>query len=157
MTGRRQTPWVWVTRAEPGASTTASRLKTLGFIPIVAPVIRTVPLDARAPVRSSYDALAFTSSAAVRRFAALSPSRDEAVFAVGDATAKTARAQGWVHVASADADVARLGEVLAREAKGMRILHPCAEVPAGDLAGFTKDVAVTALPVYATVCDQAGT
>jgi len=151
MTGRSAPRWVWVTRAEPGASATASRVEALGFAPIVASMIRTVTLDAVAPPSSSYDALAFTSASAVRRFATLSPSRDQTVFAVGDATAETVRAEGWSHVVSADADVAGLGELLGREAKGLRILHPCAEVPAGDLASFARDVAVASLPVYATV------
>lgn len=154
MTGLGAPRWVWVTRAEPGASATASRLLGLGFAPIVKPMIETRPLDIVAPTRSTYDALAFTSSAAVRRFAVLSSSRDEAVFAVGDATAEAVRAHGWIDVISADADVVGLSQVLAREAKGLRILHPCAEVPAGDLGDFVRDVAVTSLPVYATVAER---
>ena len=154
MTGPSAPRWVWVTRAEPGASATASRLIQLGFAPIVAPMIRTVDLHAVAPARSTYDALAFTSASAVRRFAGLSPSRDQAVFAVGDATAEAVRAQGWSDVISADADVIALGVLLTREAKGLRILHPCAEIPAGDLAASAEDVAVTALPVYATVPER---
>ena len=151
MTGPSAPRWVWVTRAEPGASATASRLIQLGFAPIVAPMIRTVDLHAVAPARSTYDALAFTSASAVRRFAGLSPSRDQAVFAVGDATAEAVRAQGWSDVISADADVIALGVLLTREAKGLRILHPCAEIPAGDLAASAEDVAVTALPAHVAV------
>jgi len=154
MTGPSAPRWVWVTRAEPGASATASRLLELGFAPIVAPMIRTVDLDAVAPAASTYDALAFTSASAVRRFARMSPSRDQAVFSVGDATAEAVRAQGWTNAISADADLIGLGALLSREAKGLRILHPCAEVPAGDLAAFAKDIAVTALPVYATIPER---
>ena len=144
-----------MTRAEPGASASASRLIALGFAPIVAPMIKTEPIDAIAPARSTYDALAFTSSAAVRRFAGLSPSRDETVFAVGDATAEVAMAEGWTDVVSADSDIAGLGQTLARAATGLRVLHPCADVPAGDLSALARPVAVTSLPVYATVPERA--
>ena len=154
MTSPSAPRWVWVTRAEPGASATGSRLLELGLAPIVAPMIRTVDLDVVAPDRSTYDALAFTSASAVRRFAGLSASRDQKVFSVGEATAEVVRAQGWIDVLSADADVVGLGEVLSREARGLRILHPCAEIPAGDLAAIADGVVVIGLPVYATVSEQ---
>ena len=154
MMDRSAPRWVWVTRAEPGASATASRLLELGFSPIVAPMIRTESVDAPAPSPASYDALAFTSSSAVRRFAELSSSRDQTVLAVGDATAEAVRMHGWTKVVSADADVIGLGEVLTRKAKGLRVLHPCAAIPAGDLAAFAKDVMVIGLPIYATVSER---
>jgi len=154
MTVRIAPFWVWVSRAEPGASETATRLIALGYWPIVAPMIRTTPLEALVPIRSAYDALAFTSSAAVSRFAALSSARDETVFTVGDATADVVRTQGWTQVISADADVAGLGAVLAREAKGLRILHPCAQAPADDLAHHSRGVEVEAMPLYATVLER---
>lgn len=151
MTALSERRWVWVTRAEPGASETGGRLVALGYEAIIGPMIETAPRPAEAPPRSTYDALAFTSATAVRRFAELSDGRDAPVFAVGAATATVARAIGWRDVVSANSDVKGLGALLAREAKGLRVLHPCAEAPAGDLAAYATDVAVNALPVYVTV------
>jgi uroporphyrinogen-III synthase len=73
-------PRILVTRSEPGASETATRLEAAGYEAVVEPLFSIVPIDATLP---DFDALAFTSANGVRRFAALSPRRDAAVFCVG--------------------------------------------------------------------------
>ena len=65
---------IWVTRAEPGASATAERLRALGLEPLVSPVLEVRPLDAAIDTDGAA-ALAFTSANAVRAFAARAPGR----------------------------------------------------------------------------------
>lgn len=141
-------PRVWVTRAAPGAAATAERLAQAGLVPVVAPLIETTPLANSADRLTDHDALVFTSAAAVRQVAALTSDRTLPVYAVGEATARAARAAGWTVAADADGAVADLARTLAGTPPGLRLLHPCAAVTAGDLS--TVGRAVTPWPVYRT-------
>lgn len=142
---------VWVTRARPGADRTAERLATLGFTPVLAPLLAIRPLDAR-PDLTGVQALAFTSRNAVQVFAELLGDRAPPVFAVGDATAASAREAGFHDVRSAGGDLHALAALIRAEGAGLSILHPCAAEPAGDLAALVGDTArVTPLAVYEAV------
>jgi uroporphyrinogen-III synthase len=142
---------VWVTRARPGADRTAERLATLGFTPVLAPLLAIRPLDAR-PDLTGVQALAFTSRNAVQVFAELLGDRAPPVFAVGDATAASAREAGFHDVRSAGGDLHALAALVRAEGAGLSILHPCAAEPAGDLAALVGDTArVTPLAVYEAV------
>jgi uroporphyrinogen-III synthase len=142
---------VWVTRARPGADRTAERLATLGFTPVLAPLLAIRPLDAR-PDLTGVQALAFTSRNAVQVFAELLGDRAPPVFAVGDATAASAREAGFHDVRSAGGDLHALAALIRAEGAGLSILHPCAVEPAGDLAALVGDTArVTPLAVYEAV------
>jgi uroporphyrinogen-III synthase len=147
----RQRPGVWITRAEPGASATAERVRSLGLTPIVAPLLSFHPIEATLGIRAD-EALAFTSINGVARAAGLIERRDMPVFAVGDATAAAARAAGFSDVASASGDVQALADLIVRAAP-IAVLHPCALETAGDLVGALLGANVTArkLPVYETV------
>lgn len=146
---------VWVTRAEPGASETAGRLRSLRREPLVAPLLTVRPLPLKEPDLNGFTALAFSSANGVRAFAALTPRRDLPVFAVGETTAAVARAHGFQVVGRADDGVAALARLIAgapRTTDG-RILHPTAREPAGDLVGrlAAAGVRATALAVYETI------
>lgn len=142
---------VWVTRARPGADRTAERLSTLGFIPVVAPLLEIRPLDVR-PDLTGVEALAFTSRNGVKAFVDASGAPVLPVFAVGDATAAAARAAGFSDVRSADGDLSALAALIRTEWAGLSILHPAAAEPAGDLAALVGDAArVTTLAVYAAI------
>jgi uroporphyrinogen-III synthase len=98
---------VLITRPEPGASATALRVKTLGYTPVLAPMLRIVPrmLGAAAGIQ----AIVITSANAVS--ALTTQHRATPIYAVGDATASAARDAGFaaVHSAGRDADaLARL-------------------------------------------------
>lgn len=125
---------VWITRAEPGASATAARISALGLEPLVAPLLALRVLDAPIDLDGA-GALAFTSANGVQAFAAASPRRDFAVFAVGDATALAARQAGFADVASADDDVAGLARLIAAVRPHGVIVHPGPVERAGDLVG----------------------
>lgn len=146
---------VWITRAEPGATATAGRLRDLGIQAIVSPLLEVRRIeDARLDL-SGVSAIAFTSANAVAAFAERSPERGVRVFAVGDATALAARAQRFSNVLSARGDVAALASALAtrkRELPGW-ILYPAAAEPAQDLAGALEAVGlkVRQVALYETV------
>lgn len=138
---------VWITRARPGADRTAERLSLLGFTPVLAPLLVIRPLNV-SPDLTGIQALAFTSRNGVKAFADLSPDRSLPVFAVGDATAASARAAGFADVRSADGDLSALAALIRAEGSGLSILHPGAAEPAGDLAALVDDARITSLAVY---------
>ena len=146
---------VWVTRARPGAETTAERLAARGFFPIVLPLLDIRSLNV-APDLTGVECLAFTSVNGVCAFAAGTAGRSWPVMAVGDATANAALAAGFIDVRSAGGDMAALAALIRVEAAGRSILHPCAVEPAGDLARAVGDVAVVrSVPVYGALASQA--
>jgi uroporphyrinogen-III synthase len=128
---------VWVTRTAPEAESTAARLRALGHAPLVAPVLQ-VRESGAAPDLRGAAALAFTSSNGVRAFARLSAERGLPVYAVGDSTARAARAAGFSEVRSAAADVAALVRLILDERPGGAVVHLAPEAPAGDLVGGLK-------------------
>jgi uroporphyrinogen-III synthase len=144
---------IWITRAEPGASRTAERLRELGHDALNAPVLEVHPLPAAIDL-GGVGALAFTSANGVRAFADLCRDRGLPVFAVGDTTAQAARAAGFDMVVSAEGDVDALGRaIVAAEGRlAGAVLHPGARDPAGDLVGaLTKaGMAARAIAVYET-------
>ena len=85
---------VWITRARPGAETTAARVAALGFEAVVDPLLAVETL-AFAVDLSDVRALAFTSANGVEAFARGSSERGLPVFAVGRATARAAEAAGF--------------------------------------------------------------
>jgi uroporphyrinogen-III synthase len=103
---------VLVTRPEPGASATAARLRALGFAPVLAPLLSIEPLAARLPAVEAVRAIVVASQHALPP---LPPSHAALpVFAVGDATAETARRYGFERVRSADGDARALAALVAR-------------------------------------------
>ena len=144
---------IWITRAEPEASTTAERVRARGHDPVVAPVLEVQPCG-EAPDLSGVAALAFTSRNGVRAFAALSPERGLEVFAVGDATAAAAREAGFADVDSASGNVVALAQLIAGRKETLKggVLYLAPEEPAGDLPGALAErgVAVRAQVVYRT-------
>lgn len=137
-----------MTRTEPGASRTATRLAARGFEPLIAPVLAIRPILQPAPDLTGITALAFTSPNGVAVFADLSADRSLPVFAVGDATAERARQAGFATVASASGALSDLAWLIAGEATG-RVLVPGARQPAGDLDALLNGAVETViLPIY---------
>jgi len=145
---------IWITRAQPGADATASRVRALGHEPLVAPLLDVQPVDGDEIDLVGVGALAFTSANGVRAFADRSAARDLKVYAVGAATAAAAKAVGFRQVLSADGDVEALAEgILGRQREIMGlVLHPGAAEPAGDLVGLlnAQGVAARGLVLYDT-------
>jgi len=145
---------VGITRALPGARATADRVASLGFDPILAPLLAIQPMGEGPIDLTGVGALAFTSGAGLRAFAARSAVRDLPVFTVGAATARAARAAGYKNVSSAEGDVAALALFIhAAPRPGGTILHAGAAEPAGDLAGALTAMGIAArrLDVYKSI------
>ena len=100
---------VLITRPEPGATQTANRLTTLGFFPIIAPILSIVPREVRVPNR-----VAATLLTSRNALAACSPSlHDRPIFAVGTATARLAANSGFRCVFDADGNAETLAGLVA--------------------------------------------
>lgn len=149
---------IWITRAEPGASRTADKVRALGHEPVVAPLLEVHAL----PVEIDLDgigALAFTSANGVRAFAGRCPDgrfgRALPVFAVGDATAAAAQKAGFAQVMSADGDLDALADLISAHAAGLKgaVLAPGPREPAGDLprALAAQGLTARALALYETL------
>jgi uroporphyrinogen-III synthase len=144
MAARRQR--IWITRTQPGADSTAERVRAMGHEAIIAPLLAVHRVDNVEINLKGVAALAFTSANGVRAFAEQCGERELRVFAVGAATAQAARAAGFHTVLSADGDVEALAEGIAARRSQMRgaVLHPGAAEPAGDLAGALEKHGVEA-------------
>lgn len=103
---------VLITRPEPGASDTAARVASLGFAPVLAPVLAIHPTPAHLPAAAALAAVLVTSGNALN---ALPPAyRATCLLTVGDATAERARAAGFLQVLSAAGDAEALAELVTR-------------------------------------------
>lgn len=142
---------VWITRAQPGADATATRVAALGFTPIIDPLLAVAPVPTAIDL-TGVAALAFTSANGVETFARLSTERALPAFTVGRATASAAREAGFVHVTSADGDVEDLARLITSAAPGA-VLWAGAREPAGDLVGALTEAGLPArgVAVYETV------
>jgi uroporphyrinogen-III synthase len=112
---------------------------------LVFPLLAVERIDA-VPDLDGVGGIVFTSANAVRAFADLSPRRAFAAFAVGEATAKAARAAGFVETTIGAGDGAALTELIITKWRGasgvLAVVMP--EVPAFDVA---QALAAAGLPV----------
>jgi uroporphyrinogen-III synthase len=129
---------VVVTRTQPGADHTARALEAAGRSVIVAPLleVRSVP-SAAAP--DGVQAVAVTSGHAAAQLTSLGLDPTTPVFAVGDATARLARA-AFPNTVSASGDAADLAALIRARLSpsGGPILFPHGRETAGDLAGALR-------------------
>jgi len=125
-----------VTRPQPDAARTATRLRALGHAPLVQPMLSPeyLPFD----IPGVPAAIALTSRNGVRALAVL-PSAARwtsvPVFAVGAATAAAAREAGFADVRSADGDGSALADLVSAvlDPAAGEILYPAAEEHRPDL------------------------
>ena len=131
-----------VTRPRQDAEPFAQALAARGVQSMIAPMIDIIDLPGPPISRDNEQAILFTSANGPRALQRrntgnLSPLAALPVYAVGDATAKAARAAGFSHVESASGDVAALfALVQARlQPQAGPLLHVAGSQVAGDLAG----------------------
>jgi uroporphyrinogen-III synthase len=148
---------VLVTRPEPGAAATASRLAAAGFEPVVLPLTGTRPLEpAEAADADAFDAVVATSGAALRHAPPELLRRlcHLPLFAVGERTAEAARAAGFAQATSAGGDSLTLAGHVARSLPaGSRLAYLCGRVRTGSLAERLRreGFAVTVVETYDTL------
>lgn len=91
---------ILVVRPQPGADATAARLAALGHEAVVQPLLETRPLPWVVPTALP-DAVILSSAAAVRHAGAQADAlKAVSAHAVGEATARAARAAGWIDVST---------------------------------------------------------
>ncbi|MCR5857031.1 uroporphyrinogen-III synthase [Mesorhizobium sp. J428] len=97
---------VLVTRPEPGASATARALRLAGFEPVVLPLTEIRPLPAKPVDAQAIDAVAITSANALRHASPslLAELARCPLYAVGKATAETAREAGFLNISVGPGD-----------------------------------------------------
>ena len=127
-----------ITRPAEDAEPLAGRLRALGHSAAVEPMLDMVWLDGPAPDLDDVQALLFTSANGVRAFVRRTPRRDRPAYAVGDATARAARAAGFPSVESAQGDVYALAALVGERCRpgGGVLLHVAGTIVAGDLSGL---------------------
>ncbi len=132
---------VLVTRPREDAAGLVAALTARGLEPILEPLLK-IELapdagDALAKALPDAQALLFTSANGARAFATAAARRDLPAFAVGDATARAARAAGFTRVESAGGDIHALAALVARrlDPHAGALIHAAASAVAGDLAG----------------------
>ena len=127
---------VLITRPQDDAEALAAALRAQGVDSLIAPLLTIETIDTAPPDLAGVQALLFTSANGARAFARASTARDLPVFAVGDATARSARAAGFARVESAAGavdDLAALVGARLDPAAGA-LLHAAGADVAGDLA-----------------------
>ena len=129
-----------VTRPREDAENLVAALATRGVETLVEPLIEIRYQAAETLDLDGIQAILCTSANGVRALAGASRLRGVPLFAVGDATAARARAEGFGSVESAGGDVrdlARLAEARLRPENGP-LLHVAGNVVAGDLHGLLR-------------------
>ena len=126
-----------VTRPEPDASDTATRLNALGIEGVVCPLLAFRALAGSLPVADGFAAMAVTSAQALRALeekGVLGRYLGLPLYAVGPKTAEAARGLGFAQVHHATGGFRQLAELLAQAEPAGPILYPAARDVAGDLA-----------------------
>lgn len=125
-----------ITRPAEDANEIADALRARGIEVVIEPMLEIVPVAAPPADLADVQALLFTSANGVRAFARLAPRRDITAFAVGDATAKAARAAGFTNVHSAGGDTHDLVRLVRARLPpgGGALLHVAGSAVAGNLA-----------------------
>lgn len=126
-----------ITRPREDAEPLAAVLRAKGYEPLVEPLLTIEPVAGPPLHLSGVQGLLFTSANGVRALAARTPRRDLAAYAVGDATARTAREAGFSRVESAAGTVEDLAVLVARRCRPEDgpLVHAAGTAVAGDLAG----------------------
>ncbi len=116
---------VLITRPRLSAEKLADRLVALGFEPVLSPMLEIEWFDDSAPLPADAQAILFTSANGVRALARLDADRRRDVFAVGEATAAAARAEGFRRVVAAEGDSGALLESIRahRAGRPYRLVH----------------------------------
>jgi len=149
-----------VTRPEPDASETATRLAALDIVPVKVPLLAQRTLPASLPEARGFAALALTSAAALRALderGALAAYRGLRTFAVGEKTAATARRLGFADVSAAGGSLADLAEKLAHARLSGPVFYPTARDQAGDLAKSLAPFGVMVITTHVYAMEAAQT
>ncbi len=130
-----------LTRPRKDAESLEILLKNMGIQSIIEPLLDICVFDGPDIECHAVAALAMTSANGVRAFAARSQNRQVPVYAVGDATARIAKDNGFPEIYSAAGTVCKLATLIINSLPpdaGI-VLHPAATRVAGDLEGYLRE------------------
>jgi len=138
-------PTALVTRPREDAEEIAKALEGLGFSVRIEPLLTIVLRHDANLSLDGVQAILATSANGVRGLAANLGDRRLPLFAVGEATAREARAQGFTEVESAGGDVDSLAALVLRRRRPAdgALLHAAGTQLAGDLAGHLASAGFT--------------
>jgi uroporphyrinogen-III synthase len=128
---------VLITRSEVDASPLADLLGARNIVSVFDPMIK-VELSPGPPLDlTGVQALLMTSANGVRAYCARNSERYVPLFAVGDATAREAKASGFNNISTARGDVSHLANLVQTclSKSDGPLLHVAGTKTAGDLAG----------------------
>jgi len=149
MSGAPKAQYVWITRTDTGAASSAAAVTRAGFTPLTGPLLTLSAVSTPACAPEEDSVLAFTSPNGVLAFRALSDRREWTVYTVGDATAKAARDAGFETVKSAGGDVDDLAALLINDVPKF-VTYLSGVHVAGDLIGALEaaDIPCTRTIIY---------
>jgi uroporphyrinogen-III synthase len=129
-----------VTRPEEDSAALVAALRARGIEPVIEPMLSVAPEGGEAIALDGVQALLFTSANGVREFSRRETKRDLPVYAVGDASARAARAAGFADVKSAGRDAEALAKLVGAELKpaGGALLHARGRDTTGHLEAALK-------------------
>jgi uroporphyrinogen-III synthase len=150
---------VLITRPRDEAEVLAGRIESLGFIPLIDPMIEIKTLSNVSVESRNLQAVVFTSANGVKAFANAPDGtafpRSLTVFAVGTATAAAARAAGFTAVIEGPGTVEDLARLIAERCSPARgpLLHVSGSTVARDLAPLLAQtgLAVNRIILYESV------
>jgi uroporphyrinogen-III synthase len=131
-------PRILITRPRPDAEPLADSLHQYGFETLIEPILDIDYIPGPAFDLDGVQALLMTSANGVRAFATRDTHRHHRVFAVGEATAKTATDAGFDSVEAAGGDVESLATLVNARLDPTQggVFHPAGSAVAGDLGGI---------------------
>jgi uroporphyrinogen-III synthase len=135
-----QTMRALVTRPREGSESLASALAARGISTVIEPMMQVRYHGAAKLDLATVQAILCTSANGVRALARVTGERHLPLFAVGEATAARARAEGFTAVESAGGAVADLVRLVAERLQSQNggLLHVAGNIVAGDLVGALR-------------------
>jgi uroporphyrinogen-III synthase len=126
-----------VTRPRAEAESLAALLAVRGIEAVIEPLIEIAGTGEGLPDFGEAQAILCTSANGARTLARASGERGLPDFAVGDATARAAREEGFLRVESAGGDVGDLARLVTQRLRPTegKLVHVAGSAVAGDLAG----------------------
>jgi uroporphyrinogen-III synthase len=127
-----------ITRPREEAEDFAAAVRAVGIDPFIEPMLEIRPNSLARPLDlAGVQALLVTSRNGLAALAQATTRRDIPLFAVGDASARAARAAGFISVQSADGDAEALAALVIDNLEPRQgvVLHVAGKAVAGDLTG----------------------
>ncbi|MGB1547132.1 MAG: uroporphyrinogen-III synthase [Alphaproteobacteria bacterium] len=127
---------VLLTRPQEDSENLAALLQARGIKSLIEPMLTIHPRPGVRLSTANVQAFLLTSANGARALAKATPERNLPIYAVGNATAETARALGFTKVLSAAGDARALTDLVAErvDPKAGALLHAAGKTLAGDLA-----------------------